>query len=64
MRPRSARVAGTIVALNKLLGDAEDQFTLREMHALVEYIEGEFLETAQQAEWAAQLDPELDRRRR
>lgn len=64
MPRRSARVAGVIVALNKILGDAEDTFTLREMNALVAYIEGEFLQDAQQAEWDATLEAERARDQR
>jgi hypothetical protein len=61
MPTRSKRVVAAIAALDEILGDAEDRFTLREMHALVEYIEGEFLTNAQQAEWDATLEAERAR---
>jgi hypothetical protein len=61
MPRRSAHVVGVIGALEKILADAEETFTLREMNALVEYIEGEFLTTAQQAEWDATLQAERAR---
>jgi hypothetical protein len=64
MPKRSARVAGTIVALNKLLGDAEDTFTVREMNDLVDYIADEFLTDAKQAEWDATLAAERARESR
>jgi hypothetical protein len=58
---RSARVAAAIATLAKVLGDAEDTFTLRELNALVQYIEDEFVMLAQQAEWDATLQYEYDR---
>jgi hypothetical protein len=61
MLARSARVAAAIATLDKILGDAEDTYTLRELNALVQYIEDEFLELALQAEWDATLQSEYDR---
>lgn len=61
MLARSARVAAVVATLDKILGDAEDTFTLREMNALVQYIEDEFLMLAQQAEWDATLQYEYER---
>jgi hypothetical protein len=64
MPRRSKRVQVAIAALNKILGYAEDMFTLREMNALVEYIEGAFVENAQEAEWDATLEAERARESR
>jgi hypothetical protein len=64
MPRRSARVAAAIDTLEKLLGDAEDMFTVREMNDLVDYIAGDFLTDAKQAEWDATLQAERARARR
>jgi hypothetical protein len=61
MPKRSARVAAAIATLEKVLGDIEDTFTLREINALVAYIEDEFVTVAQQAEWDATLQAEQAR---